>query len=83
MTQQFLSLSLSFFFLGPHSQHMEVLRLGVELEPPTYATATAMLDLRRICDLHHGSRQHRIFNPLSEAGDLTCILMDTNQICFC
>ena len=38
---------------------MEVLRLGVELklelQPPAYATATAMatLDLSHICDLHH------------------------------
>ena len=34
----------SFFFLGPHTQHMEVPRLGVEseLHPLAYATATAM-----------------------------------------
>ena len=32
-----------FCFLGPHPQHMEVPRLGVELEMqlPAYATATA------------------------------------------
>ena len=32
-------------FLGPHSWHMEVPRLGVksELQLPTYAAATAML----------------------------------------
>ena len=33
----------TFFFLGSHLQHMEVPRLGVELELqlPAYATATA------------------------------------------
>jgi len=37
---------LSFVFLGPHSQHMEVPRLGVQLELqlPAYATATATPD---------------------------------------
>ena len=33
-------------------------------------------------NLHHRSRQCRILNPLSEAGDQTCLLMDTSQICF-
>ena len=44
-----------FVFLGPHPQHMEVPRLGVESEMqlPAYTTATEMLDLSRICDLHH------------------------------
>ena len=42
-------------FLGPHSHHMEVPRLGVEseLQLPAYATATAMTDPSHICDLHH------------------------------
>ena len=35
-----------------------------------------------ICDLHHSSLQCRIFNPLREARDRTCILMDTCQVCF-
>ena len=34
-------------------------------------------------DLHHSSPQHQIFNPLSNARDWTCVLMDTSQICFC
>ena len=35
-----------FCFLGPHLRHMEVPRLGVnlELQLPAYTTATAMLD---------------------------------------
>ena len=32
-----------------------------------YATATP--DPSCICDLHHSSEQHQIFNPLSEARD--------------
>ena len=36
----------------------------MEPQRPAYTTATAMLD----------------FNPLSEARDLTCILMDTSQL---
>ena len=61
---------------------MEVPRLGVELmlQLPAYATATAMQDPGHICDLHHGSQQHRIFNPLSEAMDWTYVLVDATQI---
>ena len=64
---------------------MEVPRLGVNLELLllTYTTATAVPDPSHVCDLHHHSWQHRILNPLSKAGDRTCVLMDTNQICFC
>ena len=49
---------------------MEVLRLGVEseLQLLAYATATAMPDLSRVCDLHHRSQQYRILNPLSKPG---------------
>ena len=60
-----------FVFLGPHLWHMEVPRLGVasELQPPAYATVTAMPDPSHICDLYHSSRQRRILNPLREAKD--------------
>ena len=49
-------------FLGLHPQHMEVPRLGVELELqlPAYTTATATRDLSLICDPHHSSEQCRI-----------------------
>ena len=42
------------FFLGPHSWHMEVPRLGVrsELQLPAYAAATATPDLSRVFNLH-------------------------------
>ena len=40
-------LFMTFFFERPHLQHMDVSRLGVELELqlPAYATATATQDL--------------------------------------
>ena len=74
-----------FVFLGPHPRHMEVPRLGVESAVwlPAYITATAMLEPRRVCDLHHSSWQRWILNPLSDARDQTCILMDVSQIHFC
>ena len=71
------------FFLGPHSWHMEVPRLGIkpELQLPVYTTTTAMPDPSHICNLHHSSQQRWIFNPLSEVRDGTCILMVTSRIC--
>ena len=61
---------------------MEVPRLGVEweLQLPTYTTATAMQDQSRVCNLHHSSRQRRILNPLSKAGDRTHNLMVPSQV---
>ena len=74
---------LFFVFLQPHLWHMEVPRLGVELELwlLTYATATATPNLSCIFDLHHSSRQHGIFNPLIEGRDRNHILMDTSRVC--
>ena len=72
-------------FLGLHPQHMEISRLGIksDLQLLAYPTATATQDLSHVCDLHSSSWQHQTLNPLSEAKDWTCILMDTSQICFC
>ena len=77
-----LHVFLFFCFLGPHPQHKEVPRLGVELELqlPMYTTATATQDLSHGCDLHRSSWQHQIPNPLSKARNWTHILMDTSQI---
>ena len=52
---------------------MEVPKLGIELELqlPAYTTATATPDQRRVCDLHHSSRQHQIPDPLNKARDRT------------
>ena len=60
-------------------QHMEVPRLGVELELqlPAYVTAIATPDLSHICDLHHSSWQQWALNPLSEVEDRTRILTET------
>ena len=79
-TTLFFSLSL----LGLHLPHMEVPRPAAEseLQLPAYTIATGLLDLSRICDLHHSSPQYRILNPLSEARDGTCILTDASQIHF-
>ena len=68
-----------FVFLAPHMQHMEVPRLGTELDLqlPAYTTATATPDLSHVCDLHHRSWQCQILNPLSKARDRT--FMDTSQ----
>ena len=65
-------LLLYFFFLfllRPHRWHMEVPRLGVELElfPLAYTTATARRGPSCICHLRRSFRQRRILNPLSEA----------------
>ena len=66
---------LFFCFLGLNPKHMEVQRLGVELQLKLLATATAMPDPSQVCDLHRSLQQHRIINPLSEARDWTLILM--------
>ena len=69
-------------FLGPHLQHMEVPRLGVELElqPLAYTTTIAKWNPSLIWDLHHSSPQHRILNPLREDRDQTYTLMDTSWV---
>ena len=58
------------FFLWPHLWHMEVPRLGVELELQLLATATAtaMPDLSHICKLHHSSQQHWILTHWTRPG---------------
>ena len=60
-----------FFFSGPHLWHMEVPRLGLQLELQllAYAIATVTLDLSHVCDLHHSSQQCQILNPLSKARE--------------
>ena len=72
-----------FVFVGPQLRYMEVPRLGVEseLQLPAYATAIAMPDPSHVCDLHYSSWQCQILNPVREARDRTCILMDTSQVC--
>ena len=80
---QLFIFQFSFVFLGLHSRHMEVPRLGVQLElwPLSYTTATAMPDLSHICDLHHSSWQRQSLN-LIEARDRTRNLMVPSWIHF-
>ena len=69
-------------FFGLHLRHMEVPRLGVELELQllAYTRATATPDPSCVCSLRHSSQQHGILNPLSEARDQTSILVDTSRV---
>ena len=48
---------------------MEIPWLGVksQLQPPAWATATAMRAPSRVCNLHHSSQQHLDFQP-TEGG---------------
>ena len=64
-------LSCMFFFLGPHSWHMEDSRLGVEseLQLPAYTTVTSTPDPSCVCNFHHSSRLCWILNTLSKARD--------------
>ena len=65
-------------FLGPCPQHGHSQARGrIGAVVAGLATATAMPDLRGSV-LHHSSQQCRILNPLSEARDWTCVLMDTS-----
>jgi len=70
------------FILGPHLQHMEVPRRGVEseLQLPAYATTRATWDPSYIYHPYHSSEQCQILNSLSKARDQTSILMDTSWV---
>ena len=61
---------------------MEVFRIGDEfkLQLQVSATATAIPDLSRICDLCHSLWQYRILNPLSKARDRVHNLMVPTRI---
>ena len=51
-----------------------------KLPLPAYTTATATSNLSCVCNLYHSSWQCQIPDPLSEARDQTCILMDPTQV---
>ena len=67
-------------FLGPYMRHMEVPRLGVEMELqlPAYTTVTETRDPSCVCNLHCSLWQCWILNLLSSARDQTCVLIDTS-----
>ena len=77
-----LLLNKIFVFSGPHLQHMEFFRLGVEseLQLLAYATATVTQDPSHICDLQCRLQQRQILSPLGKARDQTLIFMDTSQV---
>ena len=77
-----LGFCFCFCFLGPHLQHMEVLRLGahLELQLLAYTAATTTRVPGHIFNLYHSSLQCQIPKPLSKARDQTCILRDTSQV---
>ena len=77
---QFLFL---FFFLRAAPVAHGDAQARSELQPPVYTTATATPDPSCVCDLHHSSWQRQIPDPLSEARDQTCVLMDTSGVHFC
>ena len=80
-----LPISYSYFFflfLGLHPWHMEVSRLGAELELQLLTFTTATSDLSHIWNLHHSSWQRQILYLLSQARDRTCNLMVPSWICF-
>ena len=61
----FLSVFLSFVFLGPHLQHMEVPRLGIKskLQLSATATATVIWDTSHVCNLYHTTAQDNARSP--------------------
>ena len=65
----FCFFAFAFAFLGLHPWHMEVPRLGVELDLwlLAYTTAAVTQDLSYVCDLHHSSQKCGILNSLSES----------------
>ena len=58
------------------------MELGVELQL-AYVTATATQDPSYVFDLCYSSQQGQILNPMSEARDQICVLMDTSQVHYC
>ena len=79
-SESFSVFLLSFFFLGPHPQHMEVPRLRVGAVATILYHRHATPHLSCVCNLHHSSQQCRILNPLRKARGQICVLMDTSQI---
>ena len=84
-SHRFWSLYFFFFFLRatPEAYGGSQARGQIGAVATSLATATAVPDPSCICDLHQSSQKRWILNPLSEARDRTCVLMDTSQTHFC
>ena len=70
-----------FFFLGlfraaPAAYRSSQGRGQIGAAAASLATATAIPDLSLVCDLHHNPGLRQILNPLSEARDRTCVIVD-------
>jgi len=50
-----------FVFLGLHQRHNGSSQARGRAAVAAYTVVTAMLDLSHVCDLHHRSRQHWVF----------------------
>ena len=75
-----LHLILLFLFTAAHVACGSAwVRGWIRATAEAYATAIAILHPSSTCDLCHSLQQYRIFNPLSEAGDWTCILTETTS----
>ena len=84
--KKFLFLFLFFGLLGPYPWRTEFPRLrgqnqSYSCKPPC-TTATAVVDPKGICNLHHSSLQRWVPDPLIKARDWTHILMETSRIRF-
>ena len=73
-----LLLSSLFFRAAPAGYGGSQAKGQSELQLPVYTTATASRNPSLICDLHHSSRPCWILDPVREARDRTCILVDTS-----
>ena len=79
----FFSFFLSFFFfcfLGPNLHHMEVPRLGVELELQLLAYSTGQFWTASATYTTAHSNAGYLLNPLSKHKDWTSTFTDTSQV---
>ena len=79
----FLSFPFLFFRATPTAYIGSQARGWIGAVAASLCYSTAMWHLIHVCNLHHSSQQGWIPDPLSEARDRICLLMDTSQICFC
>ena len=73
---KYYSQILFFSFLGLHLQHMEVPRLGIQVELQLLAYTTDMV----MHHVLHSSQQWQILNTLSEPKNWTHILLDASCV---
>ena len=75
---------LFFFFFGLFFFRATLATYGgSQARSPIGAVAAGLCQSHRsrVCDLYHSSWQHQNLNPLSDATDQTCVLMDASRVC--